>query len=71
MLKLLRRHVYNEIFVRIEADQHERTSCILHKNAGKQRRLVQQQTNKRQRSMKYQQQYVCSGEKQAKPLQIS
>ena len=35
MLKLFCRNVFNEIFVRIEADQHERTSCILHKNCGK------------------------------------
>ena len=50
MLKLLHRHVhvYNEIFVRIKTDQHERRSCILHKTAGKRRQFVQQQTNKRQ-----------------------
>ena len=35
MLKLFCRNVSNEIFVRIEADQHERTSCLLHKNCGK------------------------------------
>ena len=35
MLKLFCRNVFNEIFVRIEADQHERTSCLLHKNCGK------------------------------------
>ena len=35
MLKLFCRNVVNEIFVRIEADQHERTSCLLHKNCGK------------------------------------
>ena len=35
MLKLFYRNVFNEIFVRIEADQHERTSCLLHKNCGK------------------------------------
>ena len=34
MLKLFCRNVFNEIFVRIEADQHERTSCLLHKNCG-------------------------------------
>ena len=34
MLKLFCRNVSNEIFVRIEADQHERTSCLLHKNCG-------------------------------------
>ena len=48
MLKLFCRNVFNEIFVRIEADQHERTSCLLYKNCGKMRQLVQQQTNKRQ-----------------------
>ena len=37
-----------EIFVRIEADQHERTKWNLHKIAGKLRWLVPQQTNKRQ-----------------------
>ena len=35
MLKLFCRNVLNEIFVRIEADQHEGTSCLLHKNCGK------------------------------------
>ena len=35
MLKLFCRNVFNEIFIRIEADQHERTSCLLHKNCGK------------------------------------
>ena len=35
MLKLFCRNVFNEIFVRIEADQHERTSCLLYKNCGK------------------------------------
>ena len=35
MLKLFCRNVFNEIFVRIEADQHERMSCLLHKNCGK------------------------------------
>ena len=35
MLKLFCRNVFNEIFVRIEADQHERTSCLLHKNCEK------------------------------------
>ena len=35
MLKLFCRNVSNEIFVWIEADQHERTSCLLHKNCGK------------------------------------
>ena len=35
MLKLFCRNVYNEIFVRIEADQHERTTCLLHKKCGK------------------------------------
>ena len=35
MLKLFCRNVSNEIFVRIETDQHERTSCLLHKNCGK------------------------------------
>ena len=35
MLKLFCRNVFNEIFVRIEADQHERTTCLLHKNCGK------------------------------------
>ena len=35
MLKLFCRNVFNEIFVRIEADQHERTSCLLHKKCGK------------------------------------
>ena len=61
MLKLFCRNVFNEIFARIEADQHERASCLLTKIAGKRRRLVQQQTNKRQLSMSYQpcqQQYV-------------
>ena len=38
MLKLFCRNVYNEIFVRIEADQHERSSCLLHKIAGKRHR---------------------------------
>ena len=35
MLKLFCRNVFNEIFVQIEADQHERTTCLLHKNCGK------------------------------------
>ena len=35
MLKLFCRNVFNETFVRIEADQHERTMCLLHKNCGK------------------------------------
>ena len=35
MLKLFCRNVFNEIFLRIEADQHERTSCLLKKNCGK------------------------------------
>ena len=35
MLKLFCRNVFNEIFARIEADQHERASCLLHKNCGK------------------------------------
>ena len=35
MLKLFCRNVFNEIFPRIEADQHERASCLLHKNCGK------------------------------------
>ena len=35
MLKLFCRNVFNEIFVRIEADQHERANCLLHKNCGK------------------------------------
>ena len=35
MLKLFCRNVFNEIFVRIEADQHERMTCLLHKNCGK------------------------------------
>ena len=59
---------FNEIFVRIEADQHERTSCLLHKIAGKRHRLLQQQTNKRQLSMKYQQQYVRSRRKASKTI---
>ena len=33
--KIILQKVFNEIFVRIEADQHERTSCLLHKNCGK------------------------------------
>ena len=59
---------FNEIFVSIEADQHERTSCLLRKNCGKMRRLLQQQTNKRQLSMKYQQQNVCSWRKACKTI---
>ena len=55
-------NVYNEIFVRIEADQHERMSCLLHKIAGKWRLLVQQQ------SMKYQQQYIRSRRKARKTI---
>ena len=35
MPKLFCRNVFNERFVRIEADQHERTSCLLNKNCGK------------------------------------
>ena len=35
MLKLFCRNAFNEIFARIEADQHERASCLLHKNCGK------------------------------------
>ena len=35
MLKLFCRNVFNEVFARIEADQHERASCLLHKNCGK------------------------------------
>ena len=35
MLKLFCRNVFNEIFARVEADQHERASCLLHKNCGK------------------------------------
>ena len=47
MLKLFCRNVSNEIFVRIEAeaDQHERTSCLLHKNCGK-TALTRATTNK-------------------------
>ena len=59
---------FNEIFVRIEADQYERTRCLLHKNCGKTCRLVQQQTNKRQLSMKYQQQNVRSRRKASKTI---
>ena len=59
---------FNEIFVWIEADQHELRSCLLHKNCGKTRRLVQQQTNKRQLSMKYQQQNICSRRKASKTI---
>ena len=40
------------------------------KIAGKRRRLVQQQTNKRQISMSYQQQYVCSRRKASKTIVI-
>ena len=57
----------NKIFVRIKADQHEQMS-VLHKIAGKWRRILQQQTNKRQFSMKYQQQYICSRRKASKPI---
>ena len=35
MLKLFCSNVFNEIFVWIEADQHERTSYLLHKNCEK------------------------------------
>ena len=35
MLKLFCRNVFNEIFVWTDADQHERTSYLLHKNCGK------------------------------------
>ena len=68
MLKVFCRNAFNEILVRIEAAQHKRTSCLLHKIAGKQRRLVQQQTNKRQLSMKYQQQYISSRRKASKTI---
>ena len=68
MLKLFCRNVFNEIFARIEADQHERASFT--KIAGKRRRLVQQQTNKRQLSMSYQQQYVRSRRIASKTIAI-
>ena len=68
MLKLFCRNVFNEIFVRTEADQRERTSCLLYKNCGQTRRLVQQQTNKRQLSMKFQQQNVQSRRKASKTI---
>ena len=35
MLKLFSRNVFNEIFALIEADQHKRANCLLHKNCGK------------------------------------
>ena len=35
ILKLFCRNVFNEIFARTEADQHEQASCLLHKNCGK------------------------------------
>ena len=57
----------NKLFVQIKADQHEQMS-VLHKIAGKWRWLLQQQTNKRQLSMKYQQQYICSRRKASKPI---
>ena len=69
MLKLFFRNVFNEIFARIEADQHERVAYFT-KIAGKRLRLVQQQTNKRQLSMSYQQQYVRSRRKASKTIAI-
>ena len=70
MLKLFCRNVFNEIFARIEAGQHERASWLLHKIVGKRRRLVQQQTNKRQLPMSYQQQYVRSRRIASKTIAI-
>ena len=71
MLKLFCRNVFNEIFARIEADQHELARvAYFTKIAGKRRRLVQQQTNKRQLSMSYQQQYVRSRRIASKTIAI-
>ena len=33
--EIILQKLFNEIFARIEADQHERASCLLHKNCGK------------------------------------
>ena len=43
--EIICRNVFNEMFARIEADQHERASCLLHKNCGK-TALTRATTNK-------------------------